>query len=103
MIAQCKAKYGDQFWGFWMLGGMSGGGMGFLFDPAIRADAQKLLGQALVKTKREMESELPFAMDPVVFKFAINDRGTSAELLEGEQAVLPQSYNAICFAKVDEV
>ncbi len=82
-----------------MLGGMSGGGMGFLFDPAIRADAQNWLGQALVKTKREMESELPFALDPVVFKFAINDRGTSAELLEGEQAVLPQSYYAICLPK----
>ena len=25
-----REKFGDEFWGFWMLGGMSGGGMGFI-------------------------------------------------------------------------
>ena len=28
-----RAEFGDDFWGFWMLGGMSGGGMGFIFAP----------------------------------------------------------------------
>ncbi len=96
IISQCKDRYGDQFWGFWMLGGMSGGGMGFLFDPAVRKEAQQWLGQTLVDTKRAMESELPFAMDPVVFKFAINDAGTSARLLEENDAMLPTSYYGIC-------
>jgi len=29
------------FLGFWMLGGMSGGGMGFIFDPAKKARARR--------------------------------------------------------------
>ena len=28
------------FWGFWMLGGTSGGGMGFIFDPSRRDEAK---------------------------------------------------------------
>ncbi len=26
LIEQCQAQYGEDFWGFWMLGGMAGGG-----------------------------------------------------------------------------
>ena len=33
LIAQAQARYGKDFWGFWMMGGMAGGGMGFIFDP----------------------------------------------------------------------
>ena len=39
---------------------------------------------------------LPFAMDPVVYDFAINDRGTAAELYEGGDAMMPAAYYAIC-------
>ncbi len=46
MIENCRAQYGDKFWGFWMLGGMSGGGMGFLFDPRF----SKKLGLGFSKT-----------------------------------------------------
>ena len=34
LIDRVRAEFGDNFWGFWMLGGMSGGGMGFIFDPS---------------------------------------------------------------------
>ncbi len=27
LIDRCRARYGDLFWGFWMLGGMAGGGV----------------------------------------------------------------------------
>ena len=40
----CARNSGDDFWGFWMLGGMSGGGMGFIFEPEHRARAQERLG-----------------------------------------------------------
>jgi hypothetical protein len=40
LIDRVKAEFGTRFWGFWMLGGASGGGMGFMFDPqALRRDA----------------------------------------------------------------
>ena len=35
----------------------------------------------MARTKRELEAALPFAMEPVVYDFAINERGTWAELL----------------------
>jgi hypothetical protein len=39
LIREVRAAFGDAFWGFWMLGGMSGGGMGFIFDPASASPA----------------------------------------------------------------
>ncbi len=33
LIERVRNEFGDDFWGFWMLGGMSGGGMGFIFAP----------------------------------------------------------------------
>jgi len=30
LIATVRKEFGADFWGFWMLGGMSGGGMGFI-------------------------------------------------------------------------
>ncbi|QDT08992.1 UTP--glucose-1-phosphate uridylyltransferase [Planctomycetes bacterium K23_9] len=95
LIEKCRTKYSDQFWGFWMLGGMAGGGMGFIFDPAIKAEAQQWLGKTMVALKRDMQTALPFAMDPVVYDFSINDQGTSAELRIGESAKMPDRYYAL--------
>lgn len=80
LIARVQAKYGSKFWGFWMLGGCSGGGMGFIFDPDSKKDALHGLGSIMLNTKREMECSLPFAMDPVVFDYSVNENGTIAEL-----------------------
>ncbi len=81
LIEACQQQYGERFWGFWMLGGMAGGGMGFIFDPAIKDEASSWLEKTMLVVKRELEHSLPFAMDPVVYDFSINDRGTTAELL----------------------
>jgi len=81
LIGRVRAEFGDRFWGFWMLGGMSGGGMGFIFDPTVKPHAREYMQTVMSATKREMEAALPFAMEPVVYDFAINERGTWAELL----------------------
>ncbi|CAD76081.1 MAG TPA: UTP--glucose-1-phosphate uridylyltransferase [Rhodopirellula baltica] len=99
MIQRCREQYGDQFWGFWMLGGMSGGGMGFIFDPTIKQAAQDWLSEEMVTVKRQLETALPFAMDPVVYDFRINDHGTFAELIPAQSAVLPQKYYALMMPK----
>ena len=95
LIAQVRAEFGRDFWGFWMLGGMAGGGMGFIFEPGRKAEAQKRLQAIMSQTKRELEHALPFAMEPVVYDFAINERGTWAELLQGGAALLPRGYYAL--------
>ena len=43
-------------------------------------------------TKRQLEHALPFAMEPVVYDFAINERGTFADLLDGAPALMPSGY-----------
>lgn len=95
LVDKSKEKFKDQFWGFWMLGGMAGGGMGFIFDPRVKATAQTWLAQTMTETKQEMESCLPFAMEPVVYDFEINDHGTTAEVLIDAQARMPNEYYAI--------
>ena len=95
LIDAMKAEFGADFWGFWMLGGMSGGGMGFIFAPKQKSAAQHFLKELMSDTKRELQNALPFAMEPVVYDFAINPRGTHAELLRGNEALLPPSYYAL--------
>ena len=92
LIARVSEKFGDDFWGFWMLGGMSGGGMGFIVDPSRKAEALEAIHEIMIRTKRELENALPFAMDPVVYDFGINPHGSFGDLREGADAVLPPSY-----------
>lgn len=92
LIRRVRTEFGEKFWGFWMLGGMSGGGMGFLFAPEVRPAAQDRLTAIMAETKKRLETAVPFAMDPVVYDFAINERGTWAQLLTGENALLPAAY-----------
>ena len=95
LIARTRERFGPDFWGFWMLGGMSGGGMGFIFNPQKKPDAQQFLQDLMSQTRRELQHALPFAMEPVVYDLAINPRGTFATLLRGEAALLPASYYAL--------
>src|SRR5262249_24818421 len=94
LIDRVRRRFGPDFWGFWMLGGMSGGGMGFLVAPGRKAEAQDYLQEAMAAAKRELQHSLPFAMEPVVYDFAINQRGTFAELLPGGAALMPAPYYA---------
>jgi hypothetical protein len=66
LIDQVRQEFREDFWGFWMLGGMSGGGMGFIFAPRQKETAQSRLQEIMAATKRDLENALPFAMEPVV-------------------------------------
>ncbi len=92
LIDKTREAFGNDFWGFWMLGGMAGGGMGFIFAPERKAEGQEFLQQLMSETKRTLASALPFAMEPVVYDFAINERGTWADLLTGNEALMPSGY-----------
>lgn len=92
IIDAVKAEFGDRFWGFWMLGGMSGGGMGFIFDPGVKEAANVRMQEIMLEEKQRMQNSLPFAMDPVVYEFAINEEGSSAELKRGDEAMMPAGY-----------
>jgi UDP-N-acetylglucosamine pyrophosphorylase len=100
IIQKTKAEFGNQFWGFWMMGGMSGGGMGFIFAPEIKKQAQSWLLQTMLQIKKEMEASVPFAMDPVVYDFKINENGTFGALSTGESALLPIKYYTLLLPRI---
>ncbi|MEM7384018.1 MAG: UTP--glucose-1-phosphate uridylyltransferase, partial [Verrucomicrobiota bacterium] len=92
LIDEMKAGFGKDFWGFWMLGGMSGGGMGFMVHPDRKAEALERLKEMMLRLKTQLQNSLPFAMDPVVYDFSINENGSHASVLSGAEALMPAGY-----------
>ncbi len=92
LIKRVEEAFGDDFWGFWMLGGMAGGGMGFIFSPKKKKKALEMLPEIMASEKAELEKAVPFAMEPVVYDFSINERGTWADMLDEAEALMPARY-----------
>ena len=95
LIGKARAEFEENFWGFWMLGGMAGGGMGFIFSPESKARRQERLQIIMRETKQLMEEAVPFAMNPVVYDFQINENGTVATLLTGDTSLMPAGYYSL--------
>ena len=92
IISAARQSLGDDLWGFLMLGGMSGGGMAFFVAPHRHDEFQQLILAIMRRVKSEFDDALPFAMEPVVYDFQINPRGTWAELETGGSAMMPPRY-----------
>lgn len=95
IIAKAKKEFGEDYLGFLMLGGMSGGGMGMFVNPEKYEAYKVRVLDILQETKTELSSSLPFAMEPVVYNWSINDKGTWSTLHEGGDALMPEQYYAI--------
>lgn len=95
IIGKAKKTFGDDYWGFLMLGGMSGGGMGMFVDPKIYLNAKDNILNILKETKNSMEKYLPFAMNPVVYNFSINHQGSVAAILAKNNALMPDGYYSL--------
>lgn len=95
IIREAHDYLGDDFWGFLMLGGMSGGGMGFFVAPHRHAEFRQAIGDIMRRAKADLDDALPFAMEPVVYDFRINPRGTHASLVQGAQAIMPARYYSL--------
>ncbi len=92
IIEKAKNKLGDDYWGFLMMGGMSGGGMGIFVDPKHYAIHRKTILNILKETKAELCTALPFAMEPVIYDFEINHKGSFSYLKKGKEALMPAAY-----------
>ena len=92
IIVEAKKALGEDFWGFLMLGGMSGGGMAFFVAPHRKAAFLGEAGAIMKRVKATLDDALPFAMEPVVYDFRINPNGTFAELAVDSDAMMPPRY-----------
>jgi hypothetical protein len=95
LITAVRGHFAEDFWGFWMLGGMSGGGMGFIVAPHRKAEAQAFLLETMTGLQQSLRARLPFAMAPVVYDFAVNPFGTTATVQAGDDMLLPKEYYAL--------
>lgn len=103
IIREVRERLGEDFWGFLMLGGMSGGGMGFFVAPHRHAEFRDEIRDIMRRVKAELDDALPFAMEPVVYDFRINPNGTHAELRDGAEALMPATYYPLQVARMIEV
>lgn len=92
IIKSVQKEFGEHFLGFWMMGGMSGGGMGFIFEPEYKTQGQDALRRIMAETKKKLIHAVAFAMEPVVYDFRINENGTYAVLDQNNEALLPSGY-----------
>lgn len=95
IIGRARGRLGEDFWGFLMLGGMSGGGMAMLVAPGRQAAFRSEVLEIMREAKEELQASLPFAIDPLVYNFEINNEGTSARLLADAQALMPARYYGV--------
>jgi len=95
IIKKARAEFKDDYYGFLMLGGMSGGGMGMFVNPQRYEAYKTRILEILKSTKSELSSSLPFAMEPVVYNWSVNQKGSWSTLHLGDEALMPEQYYAI--------
>lgn len=89
LIKRMRDEFKDDYWGFLMLGGMSGGGMAFIVNPEVNAQFKKRIGSVMCELKDIYGSSYPFVIDPIVYDFSFNHEGITAKLLQGKDAKMP--------------
>ena len=94
-IAAARQHFGSDFWGFCMLGGMSGGGMAMWVNPAARATVEAAWPAILVEISNAFQHSMPFVITPVACRIAINERGTWSSLQQDKQALMSAAYYRI--------
>jgi hypothetical protein len=90
LINEVKDKLKNNYWGFLMLGGMSGGGMAFIVNPELKEYCKNRIVDIMTNLKQKYQYALPFIIDPVAYDFEINHQGIVADLLRGEEAIIPE-------------
>ena len=102
LISLAKNEFGEHYWGFLMLGGMSGGGMAFIVNPEIREIFRKKIAAIMMDLAGKYRSSLPFIITPVVYDFEINHSGIVSQLLHGKEAVIPDAASLSPLLTVSE-
>ena len=90
LILKLKEEFKKDYWGFLMLGGMSGGGMAFILNPEIKEIFKEKIVGIMDELKNTYSYSFPFIIDPVVYDFEFNHEGIVAHLLTGENARIPE-------------
>jgi UDP-N-acetylglucosamine pyrophosphorylase len=102
LIIKLNNKFNEDYWGFLMLGGMSGGGMAFLVNPAVKNSFKSEIGKVMKKLKETYRLSYPFIIDPVVYDFKINYDGIIAQIFSSNDKKLPEQFFSKISAKLQD-
>ena len=80
LILKVKEEFKEDYWGFLMLGGMSGGGMAFIVAPEIKESFKQRVLEIMHELKDIYRYSFPFIIDPVVFFFYFNHSGKKKKI-----------------------
>ncbi|MBI1976047.1 MAG: hypothetical protein HYS56_00890 [Candidatus Omnitrophica bacterium] len=98
LLDRLKEHFGEDFWGFVMLGGASTGGMSFLVNPARKQEFKKVVFRFMRELKDQMKDGYPFAIDPVVYSFDVDREGIQAHVVT--EGLMPREYYAFVLAQI---
>lgn len=90
LIKAVKKEFKSDYWGFLMLGGMSGGGMAFIVNPSARKKFRARVLEIMSELRQVYNYSLPFAIEPMIYDFEFNHYGNAAHLLTGADADMPE-------------
>ena len=68
-------EFGNDYYGFMMIGGLSGGGMVFWIN-SKQANRYERIEVILQNSQREWAKEFNFISPPIVYNFGLNEKGT---------------------------
>jgi galactokinase/mevalonate kinase-like predicted kinase len=66
LLLKLRSEFKEHYWGFLMLGGMSGGGMALIINPEIKEHFKIRVGDIMKGLRNIYASSFPFIIDPVV-------------------------------------
>ncbi len=87
-----RGESASDFWGFWMLGGMSGGGMGFLFAPRRKAEAQERMARDHARDQAAAGTRRAVRHGPGGLRFRHQRARHGGRAARGGEALLPAEY-----------
>ncbi|MBI4838727.1 MAG: UTP--glucose-1-phosphate uridylyltransferase [Nitrospirae bacterium] len=90
LIKAVKKEFKTDYWGFLMLGGMSGGGMAFIVNPLVKKKFKNRVLEIMSELKQVYNFSLSFAIEPMIYDFEFNHDGNTAHLLTGADADMPE-------------
>jgi hypothetical protein len=97
LIREVKQQFGADFWGFWMLGGMSGGGMGFHLRAGPQTRSAGRAAGDYVTHAPSVGARAALCDGAGRVRLRHQRARHWAELLPPETALLPPGYYAMTF------
>lgn len=102
MVARLREMFGEDFWGADSTGCRGGAGHIFFVNPKRKKEFVEAFYKVANELRGELRQDFPIPVEPTAYDFNINDKGITANLLKGRNAVIPRIKRQKGAARVEE-